>query len=245
MYLLYFGLFIIAYLLGSIPTAVWVGKRFYGIDVREHGSRNAGATNTLRVLGRRAALPVFSVDLLKGSLAVILAQIPFFVDEGAGISILYLQVAYAIAAALGHMFPIFAGFKGGKGVATIAGAMLAIAPMAVVCSLLTFFVVLMAFSYVSLASITAGAAFPFYLRFFFGAEKDMVIFGIIVSLLLIYTHRKNITRLLIGSENKTYVVKKRRVKEPEYEDDEYEYDDEYYDDEYYEEDEEYETRTKK
>ncbi len=215
MYFIYFILLGCAYLLGSIPAAVWVGKRFYGIDVREHGSRNAGATNTLRVLGKKAALPVFIIDLLKGSAAVMLAEIPFFVDEAAPIPLLYLQIAFAAAAVVGHMFPVFAGFKGGKGVATVAGAMLAIAPMAVVCSLLTFFVVLMAFNYVSLASITAGAAFPFFLRFFFDAGKDLVIFGIVVSLVLIYTHRKNIKRLLLGAENKTYVVKTRREEKDE------------------------------
>ncbi len=210
MYILYSVLLAVAYLLGSIPAAVWIGRRFYGIDVREHGSRNAGATNTLRVLGRKAALPVFIIDLVKGALAVLLAEIPFLLNEGASTNILILQILLAIAAVMGHMFPVFAEFKGGKGVATIAGALFAIAPLAVICSLLTFFVVLAGYNYVSLASITAGAAFPFYLRFFFGAERGLVIFGIIISLTLIYTHRKNISRLLLGSENKTYIVRGKR-----------------------------------
>lgn len=204
------GLLFVAYLLGSIPSSVWIGKRFYGIDVREHGSHNAGATNTLRVLGKKAALPVFSIDLLKGSVAVLLAYIPFIVDETYDTPLLYIQIAMAVAAAVGHMFPIFAGFRGGKGVATVAGAMLAIAPMAVVCSLLTFFVVLFAFNYVSLASMTAGVLFPFYLRFCFGAEPDLVIFGIVIAILLIITHRKNIKRLVKGVESKTYLIKDKK-----------------------------------
>ncbi len=210
MYFLYFILCIVAYLLGSIPTAVWIGKRFYNVDVREHGSRNAGSTNTLRVLGKKAALPVFIIDIAKGSASVLLAYIPFIINEASTANLLYLQILFAIMAVIGHMFPVFAGFRGGKGVATIAGAMLTIAPVALIFSLLTFFIVLTAFSYVSLASITAGAAFPFYLRFFFGAERDLVIFGIIISLLLIYTHRKNIARLLGGVENKTYVIKNKK-----------------------------------
>lgn len=208
MILLYVSLLLVAYLLGSIPSSVWIGKRFYGIDVREHGSHNAGATNTLRVLGKKAALPVFSIDLLKGAVSVMLCYVPTLVDVTMETPMLYFQIALSVAAVVGHMFPIFAGFRGGKGVATIAGAMLAIAPMAVICSLLTFFIVLYAFNYVSLASMTGGALFPFYLRFCFGADFELVIFGIIIAILLIFTHRKNIARLIQGVESKTYIVKK-------------------------------------
>lgn len=210
MILLYVSLLLVAYLLGSIPSSVWIGKRFYGIDVREHGSHNAGATNTLRVLGKKAALPVFSIDLLKGAVSVMLCYVPTLVDVTMETPMLYFQIALSVAAVVGHMFPIFAGFRGGKGVATIAGAMLAIAPMAVICSLLTFFIVLYAFNYVSLASMTGGALFPFYLRFCFGADKDLVIFGIVIAVLLIFTHRKNIKRLIQGVESKTYLLKKNK-----------------------------------
>lgn len=208
MVFLYVLLLIVAYLLGSIPSSVWIGKKFYGVDVREHGSHNAGATNTLRVLGKKAALPVFSIDVAKGYAAASLACIPYYVQPELDVSILYLQIAFSLGAVIGHMFPIFAGFKGGKGVATITGAMLAIAPMALICSLLTFFIILYAFHYVSLASMTGGVLFPFYLRFCFGADFELVIFGIIIAILLIFTHRKNITRLIQGVESKTYIIKK-------------------------------------
>lgn len=213
MILLYIVLLLVAYLLGSIPSSVWIGRRFYGIDIREHGSRNAGATNTLRVLGKKAALPVFSIDVVKGAVAVMLAHIPFLLDMPMDIPLLYVQITLSFAAVLGHMFPIFAGFRGGKGVATITGAMLAIAPMAVICSLLTFFIILYAFHYVSLASMTGGALFPFYLRFCFNADRELVIFGIVIAVLLIITHRKNIKRLLQGVENKTYITSKDKSDE--------------------------------
>lgn len=207
MIILCVGLLLVAYVLGSIPSSVWIGKRFYGIDVREHGSHNAGATNTLRVLGKKAAIPVFSIDVIKGAAAVMLSHIPYLLDEALSTPILYFQIALSLAAVVGHMFPVFAGFRGGKGVATITGAMLAIAPMAVICSLLTFFLVLYAFNYVSLASMTAGVLFPFYLHFCFGAETNLVIFGIVIAILLIFTHRKNIKRLVDGVESKTYLIK--------------------------------------
>lgn len=207
MFVLYIILISMAYVLGSIPSAVWIGKKFYNIDVREHGSKNAGATNTLRVLGKKAALPVFAIDLAKGAVSVLMAYVPFtIVPEYEG-NLFTLQIMLAAAAVIGHMLPIFAQFKGGKGVATIAGATLAIAPLAVVLSLIVFVAILLVYKYVSLASMTAGALFPFFLRFFFGAEKGLVIFGILISFMLIYTHRKNIVRLINGVENKTYIIK--------------------------------------
>ena len=108
-------LVIVAYLLGSIPSAVWIGKRFYGIDVREHGSHNAGATNTLRTLGRRAALPVFAIDILKGFTAVMLSHLSGYAPGSD--AMFNFKIMLVAAAVVGHIFPIFAGFKGGKGVA--------------------------------------------------------------------------------------------------------------------------------
>lgn len=119
---------IIAYLLGSIPSAVWIGKKYYGIDIREHGSKNAGTTNMLRVLGKRAALPVFALDFLKGFLAVtIFEMLKYDVHVGDN-DLINLKIAAVIAAVLGHIFPIFAGFRGGKGVATLVGAITGIYP---------------------------------------------------------------------------------------------------------------------
>ena len=118
---------IIAYLLGSIPSAVWIGKKYYGIDIREHGSKNAGTTNMLRVLGRRAALPVFALDFLKGFVAVtIIEMLKYDVHIGDN-DLINLKIAAVFAAVLGHIFPVFAGFRGGKGVATLVGAVTGIA----------------------------------------------------------------------------------------------------------------------
>lgn len=199
-------LIIVGYLLGSIPSAVWIGKRFYGTDVREYGSHNAGATNTLRVLGRRAALPVFIIDAAKGYGAVMLAHItglegdPFF----------FMKIGLTAAAILGHIFPIFAGFKGGKGVATLAGCMLGIAPVPMLMGLATFMIVLAVTHYVSLGSITGGILFPVYILIIDGFHSPYkIIFGIAVAAVLLITHRKNIRRLREGTENKTYLFWKR------------------------------------
>lgn len=200
-------LVIAAYLLGSIPSAVWIGKRFYGIDIREHGSRNAGATNTLRVLGRKAALPVFAMDVAKGFAAVMLFHLsPYAATEFA----FYLKLILIAAVVLGHIFPIFAGFKGGKGVATLTGSVLALYPPAVLLCLATFIVVLALSHYVSLSSMTAGIMLPVYTRFVFGnTYLPLIIFGCVVALLLIYTHRKNIGRLLGGTESRIYLFPRK------------------------------------
>ncbi len=197
----------VGYLLGSIPSSVWIGKRFYGIDVREHGSHNAGATNTLRVLGPKAALPVFALDVAKGFAAVMLACLSGF--EGGALS--NFKLALVAVAVLGHIFPVFAGFRGGKGVATMAGAVLAVLPGAVGLCLLTFAIVLALTHYVSLGSVTAGLLLPVYAVFIFGERYlPTVIFCCLVSLLLLYTHRANIKRLIAGTESKTYLVKHKK-----------------------------------
>lgn len=119
---------IIAYLLGSIPSAVWIGKKYYGIDIREYGSKNAGTTNMLRVLGRRAALPVFALDFLKGFVAVTLIEMLKYDENVSDMWLINLKIIAVFAAVLGHIFPIFAGFRGGKGVATLVGAVTGIYP---------------------------------------------------------------------------------------------------------------------
>ena len=151
---------IIAYLLGSIPSAVWIGKKYYGIDIREHGSKNAGTTNMLRVLGKRAALPVFALDFLKGFVAVtIFEMLKYDVHIGDN-DLINLKIAAVIAAVLGHIFPIFAGFRGGKGVATLVGAITGIYPPVALLCFGVWFVVLMITHYVSLSSMVAGCCFP-------------------------------------------------------------------------------------
>ena len=202
-------LLIPAYLLGSIPNAVWVGKKFYGIDVREHGSRNAGATNTLRVLGRKAGFTVFALDFLKGVAAVAIAGAS---GLAAGSDALFnLKFALTAAAVLGHIFPLFAGFRGGKGVATLAGAVLMVYPPSVLLCLATFLVVFLLFRYVSLASMTAGILLPVYTVFVFGQHSvPLIVFCCAISVLLLVTHRKNIGRLLHGTESKIRFGKQNR-----------------------------------
>ena len=198
---------IAAYLLGSIPNAVWIGKRFYGIDVREHGSRNAGATNTLRVLGKRAGIAVFILDFLKGFIAVMLSAVVGI--EAGSPQMFNLKFALAAAAVLGHIFPVFAGFKGGKGVATMAGAVMGVYPPAVLLCLATFLVVFLIWRYVSLASMVAGVALPVYTVFVFGQRYvPLIVFCCAVSVLLLITHRKNIRRLVAGQEPKMYFSRK-------------------------------------
>ncbi len=201
--LIVIAIVIAAYLLGSIPSSVWIGRRFYGIDVREHGSRNAGATNTLRVLGRRAALPVFAIDFAKGFAAVMLWHLSPCKETDFEF---YLKLILVAAVVLGHIFPIFAGFRGGKGVATLAGSVLAVHTPAVLLCFLTFLIILALTHYVSLSSITAGVAFPVYVRFVFGENYlPLIIFACVVAALLIYTHRRNIARLVRGTESKIYL----------------------------------------
>lgn len=197
-----------AYLLGSIPTAVWWGKRYYGIDVREFGSGNAGATNTFRVLGKKAGIPVLAIDIIKGYVAVLLAHLsPFEFDTNQYVN---LQLGLGIAALVGHVFPILAGFRGGKGVATILGVVICLAPVSSACVLIVFLVVLLATKYVSLSSMTAGVSFPIVLNVIMHNENQtLFIFSICVAVLLIITHKKNITRLLKRQESKVNLFAKK------------------------------------
>ena len=192
-----------AYLLGSIPSAVWIGKAFYGVDVRQHGSGNAGTTNVMRVLGKKAALPVFIIDGLKGYLAVALAAWSGLEAESP--EWLYLKMALCIVAVVGHMFPIFAGFKGGKGVATLVGAMFAFSVGGILLCLATFAIIVAYTKYVSVGSMVGGLLLPFYSALCGQSDWRLMIFFGCISLLLFYTHRSNIGRLLRGTENKTYL----------------------------------------
>jgi glycerol-3-phosphate acyltransferase PlsY len=165
-----------AYLLGSIPSSVWIGRRFYGIDVREHGSGNAGFTNTVRVLGWKAGLPVFLMDILKGYLAVSLAHFTSNLIPGS-IAFINFQLLLGAAGVLGHIFPIYVGFKGGKGVATLFGLLLAIQPHVTLICMGIFLVIFISTRYVSLSSMAAGIAFPILNIFVFHTTAiSMVIF---------------------------------------------------------------------
>ncbi|MCE2845954.1 MAG: glycerol-3-phosphate 1-O-acyltransferase PlsY [Sphingobacteriales bacterium] len=197
------SLVILAYLLGSIPSAVWIGKSFYGIDVRDFGSGNAGATNTLRVLGRKAALPVLFVDVLKGFAAVKLVWLSGgYLPETR--QFVHLSLILGTAALTGHIFPVFAGFRGGKGVATLFGVIMAIHPGAGLICTAAFVLTLFITQYVSLSSMMAALVFPISMMFIYNETiSGLNLFGLFVSAVVLFTHQKNIERLLRGEERKT------------------------------------------
>lgn len=201
-------LLLLAYLLGSIPFSVIAGKMLKGIDVREYGSGNAGATNTFRVLGKKAGIPVLILDVFKGFLAV---DLVFFTDYVPTTEIfINLQLAFGIAAVLGHVFPIWAGFRGGKGVATLLGFMIGVFPEAALISIVVFVITLVFSKYVSLSSIFAGLFFPFGVYYLSdNIVPTMMIFAIFVPVLLIATHQRNIERLVRGDENKVKLRKNK------------------------------------
>lgn len=196
------GIVVLAYLLGSIPSSVWVGKWFFGIDVRERGSKNAGATNTFRVLGKKAGMPVLFFDVFKGWLAVKMVLLL----SNAGLNADQLtsaQLAVGMAAVLGHVFPIYVGFNGGKGVATLLGVLLAVHLPAASFSLGIFLLVYVLSSYISLSAITTAICFPLVVTLIFKVQTPVLIyFSIFISVLVIVTHRKNIERLLRKQESK-------------------------------------------
>ena len=199
---------ILSYLAGSIPSAVWAGRIFHGIDIREHGSGNAGATNTIRVLGWKTGVPVLIFDLAKGWLA---ASLPVFLNAAPAGSqqMTALQIACGVAAIIGHVFPVFAGFRGGKGVATTFGVLLALYPLLTLSCAGIFLVVLLISNYVSLSSMAAGIMFPVLLMTVFHTPSLLLkIFSVVIAIALVVTHRKNIGRLVRGEEKKFIKWKK-------------------------------------
>ena len=205
---------LLAYLLGSIPSAVWIGKKFHNIDVREHGSGNAGTTNTIRVLGWTTGIPVLIIDIAKGWLA---SMLPVFFHLAAGGSALLtnLKLIAGIIAIIGHIFPVFAGFRGGKGVATVFGVFLALQPLLTICVMGVFLTVLFITGIVSVSSMSAGVSFPVLLFVFFDTPSVLFkIFAIIVGAALLVTHRENIRRIWRGEEKKILKFGKKN-KEPE------------------------------
>jgi glycerol-3-phosphate acyltransferase PlsY len=199
---------VLAYILGSIPTSIWIGKAFFNIDIREHGSGNAGATNTFRVMGAKAGFIVFFIDMLKGFGAVKLLYLTDFYIPETG-NFVNFQLALGMAAMIGHIFPVFADFRGGKGVATLAGVVLALHPWATLITLGIFIVTLIITKYVSLSSMVAAFSFPFILIFAFSSTTlSLIIFSMVIAVLLLFTHQKNIERLLSGQE-KRFIVKRK------------------------------------
>ena len=194
----------LAYLIGALPFSILAGKLLKGIDIREHGSGNAGATNTFRVLGKKAGIPVLFLDVLKGFLAVSLAHYSEFGSDTE--MFINISLAYGVAAVLGHVFPVYVGFRGGKGVATLLGLMIGAFPQAALLSIGVFILILFLSKYVSLSSILAGFVFPIGVYFFSEILiSTMVIFSLFVPILLLATHQRNIERIFRGEESKVKI----------------------------------------
>jgi len=188
----------IGYLLGSINTSLVVGKLFYKTDVRQYGSGNAGATNTLRTLGKTAAAIVVVGDLLKGILACLLGR---WLAGETSVGVYGGEYAAGIMAVIGHNWPLYFGFKGGKGVMTAFAVVLMFSPLAALICLLGFVVIVAITRYVSLGSIVGGAAFPL-VAWLLGEPLLLVLTGVLLALLIIFRHAANIRRLLAGNEDK-------------------------------------------
>jgi acyl phosphate:glycerol-3-phosphate acyltransferase len=186
----------LSYLLGATPTSYWVGKLFHGIDLREHGSGNLGATNAFRVLGWQWAIPVLLVDVAKGFVPV------WFFPRLSGASLTW-TLGFAAAAILGHMFSLWVGFRGGKGVGTSAGAFLALAPLAVLGAFAVWLALALATRYVSLASLGAAVALPVCVALTSHAGgHGLVWFTVGLAAVVIWAHRGNIVRLMRGQESR-------------------------------------------
>jgi glycerol-3-phosphate acyltransferase PlsY len=203
---------LVSYFLGSIPGALWSSKVLHGVDIRNYGSRNCGATNAFRVVGWQAGALATVVDFGKGFLAAGVVAPVIRVDPIPSLGIFGWETATmlgllaGITAVVGHMYPVFARFEGGKGVNTAAGMLCALAPVTMALTLAVFAVVLFSWRYVSLASITAAIAFPTIvalLRFGLGADLDpsILVFGSLLALAIVVAHRSNIQRLLNGTED--------------------------------------------
>ncbi len=218
MIVLYYALLILAaYLIGSIPSSIWVGKIFFKLDIRDHGSGNAGAANTFRVLGWKAGVVVLLFDVFKGWISVRLGHYARLFPEPSE-ALMTQELFLGTAAALGHIFPVYARFKGGKGVATFLGVALAIAVWPTLVSIGTFIITVLLFNYVSLGSMMGGIMFPVSVLFFFRDRypyHSLAIFSVLIALLLIYTHRSNIKRIIRGEESRAIdLVRKKEKKNP-------------------------------
>ena len=212
---------LVAYLLGSIPSSVWIGKIFYGIDVREHGSGNAGTTNTIRVLGYKAGIPVFIIDALKGWFAVFLTKIVFGYFPSVEMPE-YMSLIAAVAVVIGHTFPIFFKFKGGKGVATSLGVVLTLDWQVGVIMAVIAIAIMASSRYVSLGSITAGGLYPFILFVYLLSKGEnmesnitYIAMSFILAVILIGKHHSNIKKLRNGTENKLFAKKAQQEEDIE------------------------------
>ena len=200
---------ILAYLMGSVSSAVLFGKLLRGVDVRDMGSGNAGFANVLRTLGPSVGIPVLLIDVLKGFFAVQLAYLITGIETGTEL-FYFFQILFGVGALIGHLFPIFYGFRGGKGVATGLGIVLALFPLGAVLSLVVFVIALLISQYMSLGSLLAGLSFPLFVMFLLPVDNiPLIVFSWLVAVLLILTHQKNIDRILKGQERRVPIFKKK------------------------------------
>lgn len=220
----------ISYLLGSIPSSLWVGKLAYNVDLRKHGSGNLGTTNTFRILGWKPGLVVLIMDLMKGFVSSFwVSHMAFNIASGpiappGWEADAFLMIVCGLMAVTGHMFPVFANFKGGKGAATACGMLYGIEPISIGISTLVFILITASTRYVSLASILASFLYPInliILRYGLGYYVDgsIIIFATIVAAGIIYKHKSNIARLMAGTENRVNLYgssefKKSKSEEP-------------------------------
>ena len=201
-----------AYLLGSIPTAVWYGRRFFDTDVRQYGSGNAGATNTFRVLGKRAGTIVLLADILKGSAATMLAFGLLYLSAIRPQDIMEYKLLLGLVAVMGHVFPVYTNFKGRKGVATLLGMTLSAQIWTALVCVAIFLLVLYLTKYVSLGALLATLSFPLLMLLappFRTDEPLLIVFGFLMFVVLALTHKKNIVRLTQGTESRTYLFRRR------------------------------------
>jgi glycerol-3-phosphate acyltransferase PlsY len=204
---------VLAYLLGSLPSSVWLGQAYHGIDVRNFGSGNAGTTNTFRVLGKKAGILVMALDIFKGLTAVTLATVWMQLGLIAETQIVLFKLIFGISAVIGHIFPIYVGFKGGKGVATLLGMVLGLNPLVAGICVAVFLIALLVTKYVSLGSILGTLTFPVMLLITDIEPNDviLIIFGFTFFMVVLFTHKKNVRRILNGTENKTNFPAKKNT----------------------------------
>jgi glycerol-3-phosphate acyltransferase PlsY len=208
-------LIIIAYLIGSVPTALIVSRKYFGIDIRDYGSGNMGATNAFRILGPKFGIIIMLLDIIKGMLAVGLF---YFLPEYLSNELLRtnFMIGLGLSAVLGHIFPVFANFKGGKGVATILGMLIAIQPIVALCCLAVFAIVLFFTRYVSLSSILAAIMLPVSVLWIWNEHEILYrVFALLVALMVVLTHQKNISRLIKGHESRMPILKHRDKRKAE------------------------------
>ncbi|MFA6125732.1 MAG: glycerol-3-phosphate 1-O-acyltransferase PlsY [Bacteroidales bacterium] len=200
---------VLAYMMGSVSSAVWLGRWMKGVDVRNLGSGNAGFANVMRNLGPVVGIPVLIIDTMKGYFAVQLAFLIPGIESGSE-TLYFWQIIFGMAALVGHLFPLFTGFRGGKGVATGLGIVLALFPLGAILSFGVFLIAVLISQYVSLGSLLAGISFPLFVLFLLdGNNIPLIVFSWVVAALLLVTHQKNIDRIFKGEERRASIFKKK------------------------------------